>query len=292
MYAFVGLLNRLISSYRRLLRILTLFDLALVTVFFYHLFFYLDMESIISRFAATNLPLSARGLIVVISFMLSLMVTFLVHRGEKYRNIILLIEEKYPLLHERLRTAYDNRERKNLVMETLSSDVNSTLGLVRSSTLLSHGGMVIRVAIGGAIIMGSLFITLNETHINPETISRISETIEGIANGAEEEDESSGVMSFEGASGASTGGGGSIYGNPTIAKLRGREIDLLLYSGAGPGLELQSDEESELLEFEQTPTYPVDAVSGESSNDYTTITSKKSDEKEIIRQYALNILMR
>lgn len=292
MYAFVGLLNRLISSYRRLLRILTLFDLALVTVFFYHLFFYLDMESIISRFAATNLPLSARELIVVISFMLSLMVTLLVHRGEKYRNIILLIEEKYPLLHERLRTAYDNRERKNLVMETLSSDVNSTLGLVRSSTLLSHGGMVIRLVIGGAIIMGSLFITLNETHINPETISRISETIEGIANGAEEEDESSGVMSFEGASGASTGGGGSIYGNPTIAKLRGREIDLLLYSGAGPGLELQSDEESELLEFEQTPTYPADAVSGESSNDYTMITSKKSDEKEIMRQYALNILMR
>lgn len=272
---------------------LMLFDLALVAVFFYHIFFYLGIESIISRFAATNLPLSAAELIIITSFMLSLIVTILIHRGDKYRNVILLIEKKYPVLHERLRAAYDNRARKNMVMDTLSIDVNSSLGSVRSSSLLSHSGMVIRLAIAGAIIMGSLFITINDKHINPETISKISETIEKMTK-SEKEDESSGVSfdDIQGVSGTSTGGEGSIYGNPTIAKLTGKRIDLLLYSGTGSGLELQGNEDRELLDFEQTPIYPADAISGEASNDYTTITSKNSEEKEFIRQYALNMLMR
>jgi len=272
---------------------LTLVDLTLSAVFFYHFFFYLDIESRISRFAAANLPLSADKLVIIISLALSLSVTILIHHGDKYRNVILLIEKKYPVLHERLRTAYDNRERKNMVMDTLSSDVNSSLGSVRSSNLLSQSGMMIRLAIAGAIIMGSLVITVNEKHIDPETISGISDAIEKLTD-SKQEDESSGVNfgDIQGISGTSTGGGGSIYGNPTIAKLTGKRIDLLLYSGTGSGLELQGNEDSELLEFEQTPLYPADAIAGEASNDYATITSKSGKEKEIISQYALEMMIR
>jgi len=292
MYAFIGLLNRLISSQRRLLRTLMLFDLVLVTVFFYYLFFYLDIESRISRFAASSLPLSAGELIIIISFIFSLLVTLLIHRGDKYQNVILLIEKKHPILHERLRAAYDNRERKNLVMDTLSNDINSSLGSVRSGSLLSHRGMVLRLAAAGTIILGSLFITINDKHINPEMIREISDTIEKLTSD-KKEDESSGVSfgDIQVISGTSTGDGGSIYGNPTIAKLTGKRIDLLLYSGTGSGLELQGNEDSELLEFEQTPIYPADAIAGEASNDYATITSKNGDEKEIIRQYALNMMI-
>jgi len=293
MYAFIGLLNRLISSQRRLLRMLMLVDLALVAIFFYHLFFYLDIESRTSRFAATSLPLSAGELIIIISFMLSLLMTLLIRRGDKYRNVILLIEKKHPILHERLRTAYDNRERKNLVMDTLSSDVNSSLGSVRSGSLLSHSGMVLRLAIAGTIVMGSLFININDKHINPETIREISDAIEKLAND-KKEDESLGVSfdDIQEISGTSTGAEGNIHGNPTIAKLTGKRIDLLLYSGTGSGLELQGNEDNELLEFEQTPIYPADAIAGEASNDYATITSKNGGEKEIIRQYALNMMIR
>ncbi|RLG26467.1 hypothetical protein DRN76_01355 [Methanosarcinales archaeon] len=292
MYAFVGALKRLKASFRRKLRFLMLIDFVAVTALFYGFFFYMDVESRVSHFAAGNLPFSAAELLIVISVALSFVLTLFFHRGDKHRNIVPLIEKKNHVLHEKLETAYDNREKRNLVMDSLSEEVNSSLTTVRSSALISRRVVLLKLMFAGIVILGSMFITINDEHVNPDAISEISKVAKTLS-GAKEDDrvaDSEPFGDFQAVTDEFFGEGeGGIYGKPTIARLTGKKIDLLLYSGSGAGLELRSADDTSLYEFEQTPVYPVDAVASGTSDDYVMIATKSDSDKQIINSYAVEM---
>lgn len=292
MYAFVGVLKRLKASFRRKLRFLMLVDFVAVTALFYGFFFYLDVESRVSRFAAGNLPFSAAELLIVVSVVLSFVLTFFFHRGDKHRNVVLLIGRRYPALHEKLETAYDNREKKNLVLDSLSKEVNSSLNTVRSSALISQRVVLLKLMFAFTLVLGSMFITINDEHVDPDMISEISKVAKTLSGTKEEDRIADGESfgDFQAVTDESFGEGeGGIYGKPTIARLTGKKIDLLLYSGSGAGLELRSADDTSLYEFEQTPVYPVDAVASGTSDDYATIAAKSDSDKLIINRYAVEM---
>ncbi|CAD6493675.1 MAG: hypothetical protein CHKLHMKO_00518 [Candidatus Argoarchaeum ethanivorans] len=292
MYAFVGVLKRLKASFRRKLRFLMLIDFVAVTALFYGIFFYLDVESRVSRFAAGNLPFSAAELLIVVSVALSFVLILFFHRGDKHRNIVQLIEKKSPVLHEKLETAYDNREKKNLVMDSLSEEVNSSLTVVHSSALISKRGVLLKLMFAFTLVFGSMFITINDEHVDPDVISEISKVAKTLSLAKEENSAADNESSddFLAATDEFFGEGeGGIYGKPTIARLTGKKIDLLLYSGSGAGLELRSADDTRLYEFEQTPVYPADAVASGTSDDYATIAAKSDSDKLIINRYAVEM---
>lgn len=288
MYAFVGMLERLNSSFRARLRFLMLVDFVAIAALMHGVFFYFDLESRLSRFAASSLPFSASELLTAVSLLIALVVVLLVHRNDGRRSVVLLIEERYPALRERLRTACDNREHENLVMDALSKEIQTSLALVRSSELMSKSDVALKLLFAGMVLLASMFITANETHVPPETLSELSQLAEKMTGSRE--DAVAEVGDLFAAGDESTGGGkGDIYGKPAIARLTGKKIDLLLYSGSGRGLELRSADETRLEEFEQTPRYPVDAVASGSSDDYGVIASKPGDARLLIRRYAVEV---
>ena len=59
------------------------------------------------------------------------------YRAEK-KDAINLIEEKYPVLKERLRTAYDNRNTENIIVKDLIGGVIIDLKPVESLSLLEQ----------------------------------------------------------------------------------------------------------------------------------------------------------
>src|SRR5659263_673866 len=63
------------------------------------------------------------------------------------KNIVALIEEKYPELNERLRTVYDNKESENVVLETLAESVLTDIKKIKYSSFFETTKLVMRIAI-------------------------------------------------------------------------------------------------------------------------------------------------
>src|SRR5659263_540998 len=63
------------------------------------------------------------------------------------KNIVALIEEKYPELNERLRTVYDNKESENVVLETLAESVLTDIEKIKYSSFFETKKLGMRIAI-------------------------------------------------------------------------------------------------------------------------------------------------
>lgn len=80
------------------------------------------------------------------------------------KNTVSLIEKKYPELNERLRTVYDNRNNKNIVLEDLAGSVLTDIEKIKFSSFLETRMLGIRIAIIFLLvtfmISGSMFSPL------------------------------------------------------------------------------------------------------------------------------------
>ena len=61
--------------------------------------------------------------LIFLAFAVSLILTAIRHYRAEKKDAISLIEEKYPALKERLRTAYDNRNTDNIIVQDLIGGV-------------------------------------------------------------------------------------------------------------------------------------------------------------------------
>ncbi|RZB32903.1 MAG: hypothetical protein AEth_00249 [Candidatus Argoarchaeum ethanivorans] len=180
---------------------------------------------------------------------------------------------------------------KNLVMDSFKRRREFTY-YGYTSALFPSVALLKLMMFAFTLVFGSIFITINDEHVDPDTISEISKVAKTLSGAKEEnrvdDDESSG--DFQAATDEFFGEGeGGIYGKPTIARLNGKKIDLLLYSGSGAGLELRSADDISLYEFEQTPVYPADAVASGTSDDYVIIAAKSDSDKLIINRYVVEM---
>ncbi len=68
-------------------------------------------------------------------------------RNKSEKNTVALIEEKYPELNERLRTIYDNKENRNVVLENLAESVLTDIEKIKYSSFFETKRMGTRIAI-------------------------------------------------------------------------------------------------------------------------------------------------
>jgi len=258
--------------YRRIYKIL---DFAAISLILYTLFVIFNMDAVFSmistfelytgstyRFLGFPVPFETLGLIAA-AVILSLLITVLLHLRNEKTDAIQLIEDKYPSLRERLRTAYDNRSLSNIIVDRLMSAVLSDTSAVRASSFLNKKRLAFGIT--ALIVTSSLFAFITtsgyRTDITPQDVLQIVENLPLIQE--EEEEKPQDLFPVGEDSESDEGGGENLFGEPAIIVVEGKEIDLTLPPGAGVGFSIREEAERREYEFERSSAYDISVISSQ-----------------------------
>ncbi|MCQ1536983.1 hypothetical protein FTO70_15150 [Methanosarcina sp. KYL-1] len=198
------------------------------------------------------------GLLVVV-FILSLAFTAIRHYRAEKKDAIALIEEKYPLLRERLRTAYDNREEDNIIVRDLIGSVVTDSKPVKSSAMLNRKKLAKNLFV--IVFAVSLLIYVAETGYQPPfSPTDLDEVIEDIPfpGGSE--------LFPVGENGGTAGEkepGEDLFGEPAVIVVEGTEVDLKIPPGAGQGFTIREEGEERNETFTQSEAYDPEAIASQ-----------------------------
>lgn len=287
---FLDKLSKIRSGFFTRMRFLFLLDLISVFSIFYAIFIIFQVEYFLEHSSSlTFIPLSIIKIIPpVLAFIIAIIGAFLVHRNDHKINLNLLIENKYPDLKEKLRTAYDNRNETNVIVESLKSLVLSGLTIVSASSLISTSVVVTKIILVTIFISGAAYTSLNQDKvaIPPDVIANNFKNITGIGQGAGNETIAV-VGQPENIQNVGYKGGGEIFGKPKIASLEGKNIDLTIYSGEGTGFGVSGQGQAP-PPFIPSAAFPVDVLgSNVSDGGYGILMQKTEAEKKLIEDYAV-----
>ncbi|WP_406657544.1 hypothetical protein V7O62_03030 [Methanolobus sp. ZRKC2] len=267
---FVRKQESALKKYRRIYKLL---DFTAILIILYTLMVVLSVDKIFPiidslelrtgtsyNLAGINIPFENVAMFLIAAFM-SLIMTLLLHIRDKKTSAIMQIEEKHPNLQERLRTAYDNSNVDNLIVNDLLEMVSSNLAKVKSSEFLKRK----RITFGLMLILTSVsvltFITVNDIHTDttPEDWQSMIDTFLP----PEEEDPDDLVIIDEG-EGDQEGDSGNedLTGEPAVVVVDGKEVDLSLPPGTGTGFQANEEAEEIIEEFEDSPGGPPEATPG------------------------------
>ncbi len=276
------------SEYFKRRKLLFIFDLISIFSIFYAIFVILQIGYFIDHLPFfASIPIFIINIIpAMLSFIIAMIFSFLLHRKDKKINVNLLIENKYPELKEKLRTAYDNINESNVIVDSLKSIVSSGLGVVSASTLLAKGALITKIIITLIFLFAATIVSLNPDYRVPvDTLNNISETLTG------KTEETNMTMDVVGRpedfDKAGTEGGGNIFGKPKIASIEGKNIDLNIYGGSETGFEVRDVSQTQ-NQFTKSAAFPVDILgSNVSDGGYSILMKKTETEKELINKYAV-----
>lgn len=281
---FMEKLLKLQSEFFKRMRLLFILDLLSIFSISYALFIILQVEYFLQKTSLyPQLPIAI--IPPVLAFIIAVIGAFLLHRKDRKKNVTLLTENKYPELKEKLRTAYDNRDETNVIVDSLKSLVSELLTGVSASKLLS--GRVIATKIILVIIFISLaaIVSFNPDYrVPPDTLNNFSTGVsETIGNATGVFVTGPPVDTTK----AGTTGQGDIFGRPDIAPIQGKPVDLSLQQGEGLG-NTPSEYKPDQNQFIKSAAFPVDALgSNVSDGGYSTLMRKTQTEKELINKYAV-----
>ncbi len=193
-------------------------------------------------------------------------------------NVIKSVVSKYPSLDERLQTAYDNRKVKNIIVESLLKDVSKRMDKIRYSSFLNAREVMSRTIL--TVILVFVFLSINfiniedlgfnfQGFIDKDLLEQIEdftgfdivhdefqpEEGERFESKNKIEEERLGGESGGELPGVNEGpipgfGGGigeelnpDIYGEPSSAKIAGKDIDMEMHPEYGGGIEIRDVEE-------------------------------------------------
>ncbi len=255
---FVQTQEAALKKYRRAYKLL---DFLTILTLFYTLMVVLSIDQalpIIRSFevrAGTAYDVASLSIafetvvLLTVSVLVSLVLTFILHRKDKKISTIELVEEKYPRLRERLRTAYDNISLDNIIANDLKQTVSSTVESVRSSIFLRKK----RINLGLiAIIISVLlltFVTLNDIHadMTPDDWKDLIDRLPFVP------DNSNGNDLFEIDDNSQQPGAEDITGPSAVIIVEGTEIDLSMPPGSAAGLD-QDEGGGQDNDFTPSPT--------------------------------------
>jgi hypothetical protein len=282
---FMEKLLKIQSEYFKRMQLLFVLDLISIFSIFYAIFvifqveYFLQKTSLYPQFPIAIIP-------PISAFVIAIIGAFLLHRKDHKKNVTLLIEKKYPELKEKLRTAYDNRNESNVIVDALKSLVLNGLTIVSASQLLASSVIIIKIILVIVFISGATFVSLNPDYrVPPGTLNNISTAVTGtIAN-------TTGGIFAPGppvdTTKAGITGQGDIFGKPDIAPIQGKPVDISLKQGEGLG-NTPSEYKPDQNQFIKSAAYPVDVMgSNVSDGGYSTIMGKTQTEKELINKYAV-----
>jgi hypothetical protein len=185
------------------------------------------------------------------------------------KNIVALIEEKYPELNERLRTVYDNKESENVVLETLAESVLTDIEKIKYSSFFETKKLGMRIAIIFLLVTFLISTSIiNPMHNEPKNdFTTISSPLAGNLN--------SKSMSSE----------GNIFDEPSFVSVANDSRGLIVNRGSGSELNVPGTEKKTPSIY---PSFPQD-------EDFTSTSSQAYSEavpviyQQIVKNYFMNI---
>ncbi|MBI5253891.1 MAG: hypothetical protein HY930_05800 [Euryarchaeota archaeon] len=190
----------------------------------------------------------------------------------KSRDALQMVEDRYPNFRERLRAAYDNRGKDNIIIRDLGDKISREMDSVRCSSFLET-----RKAAGKIFL--SIFLALIILYISFEfdalliekpirkPISTSEKVRAGVSKVGVGEAPEAGVFG-EGAR--------DIFGAPSIAKIEGEKLRLELYPGAGE-IKLRDIKERK---FSESPLLAAGASPAEAFSE-----NVPQEYEEVVRVY-------
>ncbi len=268
-------------------RLLFILDIVAIFSVFYSLFLILNMEYFINK-TGFYVPLPIPFIPAILALLLGAGIAFLLHRKDRKIKLYLLIENKYSDLKEKLRTAYDNREESNVILDTLKNDVSGALDKVSSSQILTSGKLMSRLIITVIFLAGTVTIAQH-----PDVYKIPDKTIEDSINTITGNGEKGGNQSLDMTGNpqdfdkAGQDGGGNIKGKPQIATIEGKNIDLTIFPGYDKGFEIDKVSQTQ-NQFIKSAAFPVDILgSNVSDGGYSLLMKKTETEKQLINKFAV-----
>jgi hypothetical protein len=248
-------------------------DLLATFLVLYALFVLLNMRDIFLMFSVfepyTGAKYSILGSeivfetlgLIIISFTLSLILTAIRHFRAEKKDAISFIEEKYPALKERMRTAYDNRDTDNIIVRDLIGSVIIDSKPVQSSVFLNRKKLTkdVLFTVFAVSVLAYVALTGYQTTISPTGLSEVIDKIP--LPGSD-----SNLVSVEENGGTSTSqqNNSELFGEPAVIVVEGKEVDLKIPPGAGQGFTSQEEGEQNNESFVQSDTYNPEAIASQS----------------------------
>lgn len=281
---------KLQSDYFKRRQLLFILDLISIFAIFYAIFLIFQVEYFLEHSSLFfSIPINFIRIIpTILAFIISIIGALLLHKNDHKIKFNILVEDKYPELKEKLRTAYDNISESNVIVESLKSLVLSGLTIVSASSLLSASVIITKIIIVIIFISGATVISLNPDYrVPPDTIANNFKNLTGIGN--EETNITVGDITGrpEDSDAIGSNGSGDIFGKPKIASIEGKNIDLTLYSGVDTGFDVRDTSQTS-NQFIRSAAFPVDIVgSNVSDGGYSMLMTKTETEKMLINKYAV-----
>lgn len=252
--------------------IYTLLDFAAIFFALHIVFLLTNMEEIFSvisffepytgtkyNFLGFNLLFETLG-IVIIELVLAAMLTYIRNIMKVKKDSIKLIEEKYPVLKERLRTAYDNRNTDNIIVKDLIGRVIIDLKPVETSSLLNKRLLTIGIGLTLLTGLGAMYIADTDYHtdITPKNIPKVvAPYISGSNANLYPVAENGGTANNE----SSNEG---LFGKPAVIVVEGKAVDFKIPPGSGQGFTSQQSGNNTNQSFIQSDTVNPEAVASQS----------------------------
>lgn len=264
-----------IKKYESAVRVYNLLYILLdfATIFFaLHIVFSLinmeDIFSIISVFEPyTGIKYDVLGFkvlfetlgIILIELLLTMIITAIRYSLKEKKDAIKLIEEKFPALRERLRTAYDNRKTDNIIVKDLIGSVTIALKPIEPISLLSTKLLTIGIGLALLTGLGATYIAATDYHtdITPKNIPEVvapyvsgpnADTYPVAENGGTSNNESDNK---------------GLFGKPEVIVVEGKAVDFKLPPGSGQGYTSQQEENQTNKSFIQSNLANPEAVASQ-----------------------------
>jgi len=249
-------------------------DLLATFLVLYALFVLLNMRDIFLMFSAfepytgskysilgSEIVFETLGLIIL-AFAISLILTAVRYYRAEKKDAITLIEEKYPVLRERMRTAYDNRDMDNIIVRDLIGSVIIDSKPVKSSVFLNRKKLVkdVLLTVFAVAVLAYVANTGYQTTLTPLDLNEVIDTIPFPGSDSD-------LVSLEenGGTSGDQQNNEELFGEPAVIIVEGTEVDLKIPPGAGQGFTSQEEGEERGNEsFVQSDIYNPEAIASQS----------------------------
>ena len=248
-------------------------DLLATFLVLYALFVLLNMRDIFLMFPTfepytgakysilgSEIVFETLGLIIT-GFILSLILTAIRHLRAEKKDAISFIEEKYPVLKERMRTAYDNRNTDNIIVRDLIGGVIIDSRHVNSSVFLNRKKLAkdVLVTVFAVVVLAYVAQTGYQTTFSPTDFSEVIENLPFAGSNSD-------LVSVEENGGTSSDpqDNSELFGEPAVIVVEGKDVDLKIPPGAGQGFTSQEEGEQNNESFIQSDIYNPEAIASQS----------------------------
>ncbi|MEL7663669.1 MAG: hypothetical protein AAGU10_06015 [Methanosarcina mazei] len=248
-------------------------DLLATFLVLYALFVLLNMRDIFLMFPTfepytgakysilgSEIVFETLGLIIT-GFILSLILTAIRHLRAEKKDAISFIEEKYPVLKERMRTAYDNRNTDNIIVRDLIGGVIIDSRPVNSSVFLNRKKLAkdVLVTVFAVVVLAYVAQTGYQTTFSPTDFSEVIENLPFSGSNSD-------LVSVEENGGTSSDpqDNSELFGEPAVIVVEGKDVDLKIPPGAGQGFTSQEEGEQNNESFIQSDIYNPEAIASQS----------------------------